>query len=155
MKKSVSFFILLCVINITQAQIKKRSDYYRTSVGGKFYPSGITIKQEVAKHQLFEAVFYFFEGARITGLYEFHRRFKNSNSFRWYFGPGFHVQFNDNEASNNGYNYVGLDAVLGIDWKIKNAPLNVSLDWQPSFDFINRDNFKGGFGGLSIRYVIK
>lgn len=155
MKKIGVMLILTCMINGVHAQNIKRSSFYRTSLGAKYLPLGITLKQEVYRNQLVEAVFYFFEGARITGLYEFHQRFENSNSFRWYFGPGFHVQFNDNEASNNGYNYVGLDAVLGIDWKIKNAPLNVSVDWQPSFDFINRDNFKGGFGGLSIRYVIK
>ena len=27
---------------------------------------------------------------------------------------------------------IGVDGVLGLDYKISGAPINVSLDWQPS-----------------------
>jgi hypothetical protein len=27
----------------------------------------------------------------------------------------------------------GLDGVLGLDYKFKGAPINLSLDWQPSY----------------------
>jgi hypothetical protein len=30
---------------------------------------------------------------------------------------------------------VGIDGVLGLDYKFNGAPINMSLDWQPSFEF--------------------
>jgi hypothetical protein len=33
--------------------------------------------------------------------------------------------------------------------------LNLSLDWQPSFDFGGNSGFNGGFGGLGVRYVLR
>jgi hypothetical protein len=151
------WMILICmsVVATAQAQPEKKVDYYRTAVGLKYQPYAITAKQAIFKHHLVEALMYFYKGARITGLYEFHRKFKNSNSFRWYFGPGVHIQFNDDKTVNSGKNFVGFDGVFGIDWKLKKLPINISADWQPSFDFVDvGDNFKGGFGGISVRYVL-
>ena len=48
---------------------------------------------------------------------------------------------------------VGIDGVLGLDYKVKGAPLDVSLDWQPSFNFVGYNYFEGGWGGLGIRYA--
>jgi hypothetical protein len=30
---------------------------------------------------------------------------------------------------------IGIDGVLGLDYKFNGAPINVSIDWQPSFEF--------------------
>lgn len=48
---------------------------------------------------------------------------------------------------------IGVDGVLGVDYKIKGAPLNLSFDWQPSFNFIGYNYFEGGWGGIGIRYT--
>ncbi len=154
MKAIRIFIICLILTGATQAQTVMRNHYYQTAVGFKYHPTAITVKQALFNQHMVEGLLYFYKGARITGLYEFHRKFKNSNSFRWYVGPGVHVQFNDDGSVNGGNNYMGLDAVIGIDWKLKGIPLNISADWQPSFDFVdNGNNFKGGFGGISFRYV--
>jgi hypothetical protein len=50
---------------------------------------------------------------------------------------------------------IGVDGVLGLDYKINGAPINLSLDWQPSFTFSGYSYFEGGWGGLGIRYTIK
>ncbi|MEN9298290.1 MAG: hypothetical protein RLZZ429_603, partial [Bacteroidota bacterium] len=48
---------------------------------------------------------------------------------------------------------IGVDGVLGVDYKVKGAPLNLSFDWQPSFNFIGYNYFEGGWGGIGIRYT--
>ena len=59
-----------------------------------------------------------------------------------------------NEYSNrdNGV-AIGIDGVLGLDYKIKGAPINLSIDWQPSFNLIGYNYFEGGWGGLAMRYA--
>jgi hypothetical protein len=52
-----------------------------------------------------------------------------------------------------GKSYFGLDGVLGLDYKIRTAPINLSLDWQPSFEFGDGAGFSGNWGGLAVRYV--
>ncbi|MGC4099700.1 hypothetical protein [Ferruginibacter sp.] len=48
---------------------------------------------------------------------------------------------------------VGVDGVIGLDYKLHKAPVNFSLDWQPSFEFGDYGGFVGGWGGLGIRYT--
>ena len=51
--------------------------------------------------------------------------------------------------------YFGIDGVVGLDFKFRGAPINMSLDWQPSFSFgpNGSTGFEGGWGGLAIRYA--
>jgi hypothetical protein len=46
----------------------------------------------------------------------------------------------------------GIDGVLGLDYKFNGAPINMSIDWQPSFDFTYSE-FAGNWGGISLRYT--
>jgi len=59
--------------------------------------------------------------------------------------------------SYKGYNgdkaVAGVDGVLGLDYKINKAPVNISIDWQPSFEFADNRGFAGSWGGLGIRYT--
>ena len=49
--------------------------------------------------------------------------------------------------------FAGVDGVLGLDYKFNGAPINMSLDWQPSFEFGTNRGFYGNWGGLGIRYT--
>ena len=46
---------------------------------------------------------------------------------------------------------VGIDGVLGLDYKFPGIPINVSLDWQPSYEFGNYAGFNGNWGGVGLR----
>jgi len=146
------FVLLLLTLTISLAGFTQRKGMgigYTTAIGAKFYPAAFTIKQKIDRNIMVEGLMYFWNGARVTGLIEWHHNIDGLPGLRWYLGPGAHLQFNE-----KGNNYFGVDGVVGLDWKIKNTPLNISLDWQPSFDFTNNNNFKGEFGGLGIRYVL-
>ena len=136
------------------AQSNIGSHDYKTSLGVKFYPGAVSIKHFVTDKNAIEGIGYFWNrGTRITGLYEIHNDINGAPGLKWYIGPGAHLGFYNNKYG--GGSSVGVDGVLGLDYKIKEAPINFSLDWQPSFEFGNNygNGFNGNWGGFAIRYV--
>ncbi len=143
-------FVLLAFTGV-QAQRNVTSQEYTTALGVKFYPGAITLKHFVSDKAALDFLGYFWKrGTRITGLYELHFPIPNATALKWYVGPGAHVGFYNSKWG--GGTAIGVDGVLGLDYKVRNAPLNLSLDWQPSFEFGDHDGFDS-WGGLSIRYV--
>lgn len=138
---------------------------YTTALGVKVWGDGggISFKTFVRPNRAFEGIGYFWRGgARVTALYEFHFDFDGAPGLKWYVGPGAHVGFynnnNENNGNVNGYyygsgTYVGIDGVIGLDYKFNRAPINLSLDWQPSFEFGSNRGFANSWGGLGIRYT--
>ena len=57
------------------------------------------------------------------------------------------------QGSPDSTRYIGVDGVLGLDYKFNGAPINISLDWQPSFEFGDNRGFVGSWGGLGIRFT--
>lgn len=132
---------------------------YRTALGVKFYPGAITVKHFIKDDAALEGLLYFWRyGFRVTGLYEYHGDINNAPGLKWYVGGGAHIGSWNNEwkdrypTRDNGVQF-GVDGVLGLDYKIKEAPLNLSLDWQPSFNIVGYSYFEGGWLGLAIRYT--
>lgn len=149
----VLFFAIFLTVASVNAQ-KTGSDY-RTALGVKFYPTGVTLKHFVSAKNALEGLGYFYnEGFRITGLYEIHGNIANAGGLRWYVGPGAHIGFYNNKYG--GATSLGVDGVLGLDYKINSAPINLSIDWQPSIEFGNNYNngFSGSWGGIAIRYTL-
>ncbi len=156
MKRKFLMAALIVLLGMGSAQAqRKSSDFdYSTAVGVKFYPGGITLKHFLNDKNAVEGIAYFWNrGTRITGLYEIHGNITSIGGLRWYLGPGAHVGFYSNKYYG-GATYVGIDGVLGLDYKFKDLPLNLSLDWQPSFEFGDGAGFSGSWGGLGIRYVL-
>lgn len=153
MKKTIALFTFLFVAAFAvQAQSNVNSTDYRTALGVKFYPGAVTLKHFHKDDRALEGLAYFnWGGMRITGLYELHFNIEGAPGLQWYVGPGAHIGFYDHR--NHDGTFFGIDGVLGLDYKINNAPLNLSLDWQPSIEFGHNRGFEGGWGGLSIRYV--
>ena len=133
------------------AQSKGRT--YTTALGVKFLDGGgITLKHFVNDKAALEGIAYFWShGTRITGLYELHFDINGAPGLKWYVGPGAHVGLYNTKYG--GGSWIGIDGVLGLDYKINNAQLNLSLDWQPSFEFGTGRGFTGNWGGLGIRYT--
>ncbi len=150
------------MLSAITAKSQDMDQTYTTGLGLKLWRdgAGITIKHFIGNNHALEGVGYFWNGgARITGLYEFHFNIGNAPGLKWYIGPGAHVGFyNGTHQDPYGYygsssSYVGIDGVLGLDYKFNRAPINLSIDWQPSMEFGNGRGFYGGWGGLGIRYT--
>ena len=147
--------MLMAGFGTGSAQSNVTSQDYKTALGVKFYPGAVTLKHFIKPNAALEGLGYFWNrGARITGLYEFHGDINGAPGLKWYVGPGAHVGFWDSKYG--GGSSIGIDGVLGLDYKFRGAPINASIDWQPSWDFNGNDaydGFYGGWGGLAIRYV--
>lgn len=125
---------------------------YTTAIGVKLYPGTISLKKSIDGAKYFEGQAALFnKGFRVTVLYEIHNEINAVDGLRWYYGVGPHLGFY-NSKYYNGSTLVGVDAVLGLDYKLSGTPLNFSLDWQPSFEFGDGSGFDG-WGGLAVRYA--
>lgn len=152
MKKIRLIIAIAAVCFVANAQAQNTSSSYRTALGVKFYPGAISIKHFTNSHAAVEGLASFWKGGvRFTGLYELHYPLLQVDGLQWYVGPGAHIGFYDNKYYD-GTTFFGVDGVLGIDYKIPGAPLNVSLDWNPSFEFGNGADFQS-WGGLGIRFT--
>lgn len=152
MKKIVSSFIAVLILSLSSSMAQNNSSTYSTAVGVKMYPGSISVKKSIDGSKYVEGLAAFWnKGFRATALLEFHNDFNNAPGLRWYYGAGAHLGFY-NSKNYNGSTLIGIDGVLGLDYKINGAPLNLSLDWQPSFEFGNGTGFEG-WGGLGIRYT--
>jgi hypothetical protein len=147
----------LCALFFTffMSQQTMAQSSYQTALGVKVWDGGgISLKHFVGGNNALEGIGYFWrQGARITGLYEIHGPINNAGGLQWYIGPGAHVGFYNDRYGNGSF--IGIDGVLGLDYKFNGAPINVSLDWQPSFEFGDARGFTGNWGGLGIRYTLK
>ena len=160
MNKLILIGIVVLFISISGVNAQSRTSYnstsnYSTAIGVKFYPGAISVKHFINDNTALEGLGYFWsKGVRITGLYEIHGDINSVAGLKWYIGPGAHVGFYDSKYG--GGSSIGVDGVLGLDYKLVGAPINLSADWQPSFEFGNRDEngFIGNWGGFSIRYTL-
>lgn len=153
----IFLIVLLFVFGGDQAMSQAMGRTYRTAIGVKVWDGGgLTIKHFTKSNTALEGIAYFWDkGFRITGLYEFHGDIAGAPGLKWYVGPGAHIGFydNDKDYDNDGQTFIGIDGVLGLDFKFNKVPINLSLDWQPSFEFGSNRGFYGGWGGLGIRYA--
>ncbi|MBL7750284.1 MAG: hypothetical protein JNN29_02815 [Chitinophagaceae bacterium] len=149
MKKIIVAAVIFLTVSVTRSSAQD----YTTALGVKFWDGGgITLKHFFNEQNAGELIGYFWsQGARFTGLYEIHGDISNAGGLRWYIGPGAHVGFYNSKYGDGAY--FGVDGVLGLDYKFNNAPINLSLDWQPSIEFGSGRGFYGGWGGLGVRYT--
>ena len=155
MRKIFVKSILCAAALLVFSQQSSAQSGYTTALGVKVWDGGgISLKHFVGGNNALEGIGYFWrQGARITGLYEIHGAINNAGGLQWYIGPGAHVGFYNDRYGNR--NFIGIDGVLGLDYKFSGAPINVSIDWQPSFEFGDNRGFVGNWGGLGIRYTLK
>lgn len=155
MKKILALLAFFSVIS-TGLQAQSMGGSYKTALGLKVWDGvGVSFKTFLIPKNAIEVVGYFYShGTRLTGLYEIHGNIAGAPGLRWYAGPGIHIAFYDTKYATNGdRTFAGIDGVLGLDFKINGAPLDLSLDWQPSFEFGDNRGFVGSWGGLGIRYT--
>jgi hypothetical protein len=145
------FFLSIITIGFSQSRTTNSSTY-RTALGVKVWDGGgISLKHFFDKNAG-ELIGYFWNrGFRLTGLYEIHGPISGAAGLQWYIGPGAHIGFYN--SKNGDGSFIGIDGVLGLDYKFRGAPINMSIDWQPSFEFGENRGFYNSWGGLGIRYT--
>ncbi|HEY0057063.1 MAG TPA: hypothetical protein VGB63_17060 [Pedobacter sp.] len=92
----------------------------------------------------------------LTGLYEVHNPINGAEGLRWYYGGGGSVgssNYKNDDDRDNGL-YLSVDGVLGLDYVVPGAPLNLSLDWKPALVLTPYTGFYERGVGLSIRIIL-
>lgn len=130
---------------------------YSKAIGIKFpVGTGISYKKFIGDKAAIEMqALYAKESFRLSGLYEFHFLFQKTPGLSWYVGPGVHLGFykTQYQKSYDSKMDVGIDGIIGLDYKFNDIPFNVSLDWQPSVSLNGNAGSKMAYGGVAVRYT--
>lgn len=134
---------------------------YNTGIGFRGgLTNGLTIKHFLGETGAIEGLFASrWRGLEITGLYEIHNQAFEVERLNWYYGFGGHIGFwNGDYTSGWGdsgvsYTVVGIDGILGIEYNFREVPINLGLDWKPSFNILGYTGFWADGGALSIRFI--
>ncbi len=157
MKRAFMAFAALVLISGSLSAQKRE---YGTAIGFRAGLSqGITVKHFFDRTNAFEGLFTTkWQGIEFSGLYEMHI----FNSFDvdhlyWYYGFGGHMGFFEGDNVSWGtageqYVAIGADAIIGLEYTFTEAPISLSLDFKPGFNFIGYVGFWYD-GALSIRYT--
>ena len=153
MKKICLLAILLIAFSQQKLSAQALGNTYKTAVGVKFYPLGVSLKTFIRSDAALDFIGYFYDrGTRITGLYEYHGKITDAGNLKFYIGPGAHVGLYNKNFFAGGTS-VGIDGVVGLDFKFPSLPIDLSIDWQPSYEFGNYDGFISNSGGIGIRFT--
>ena len=145
----------------------KSKAQYKTAIGLRAgETSGLTIKRFTGASTAIEGIVGLWPYAfSVTGLFE---RYVPTEigGLRWYYGGGAHFAFNSGGFYYNYYYYdypdsrryyyhvgetgIGLDGMIGLEFKIPKIPIAVSLDLKPYFEITSLGRAYGspdpGFG---------
>jgi hypothetical protein len=155
--------IIVCVIALASITANAQ---YKWGIGAAIgSPTGLSLKVFTAQTQAFDFTLGFWNDyTNISAMYEIHNSFNDlgslntyKNQLTWYYGPGAHIgSWNSNHyaagESHTNSIFLGVDGVIGTEWKAPEIPLAISLDIRPGINLI------GGVGfflqsELGVRYT--
>jgi hypothetical protein len=125
--------------------------------------SGITYKQFVSPKNAFEIYgllrFYnTYNTTNITGVYQVHNMIPNVSALKWYYGFGGTLGFYGYKNAYLGKKISGVNigvlGTVGLDLALKDIPVCLSADWNPTFFLNNGGGFYGDYAHFAIRYIL-
>lgn len=163
-KLTYSTFITLCLAGILHLNVHaQESTTYEQAIGGRFgVANGITYKHFLNYSHAIDGIVNFqgnrsFSLFKLLGLYQIHNpvQFIDVQGLQWYYGFGGGIgSYRYKDVGDSGLAW-SFDGVIGLDFKIPTAPLNLSLDWKPTMELTPESGVRFDGIGLSIRYVIR
>jgi hypothetical protein len=150
--KRISILCLIVFIFVGSSQVS--AQYYRFGIGVRLsnatptLNNSITGKYFITERSAIEGLISFGSRFGIGGLLEIYKPF-DVEGLKWFYGGGAYVGFEDGDT------YLGPTGIIGLDYKFKDIPLNLSLDWKPELDIIPDINFVPDAFALSVRFTIK
>lgn len=155
--------LLVCIMTLAISEMNAQN--YNSAIGGKL---GYGLIASYKKFLNEKAAVDLFAGFHWGGLaagayYELHYDIESVDRLQWYWGGGAAFTTWTNGVFNDGYYELGISGVLGLDYSLEEIPLNLSVDWAPTFTVLSSwDNdlwgsynrFRGGYGALTARYIL-
>ena len=99
----------------------------------------------------------------VGALYQHHTPIASVDGLKWYVGGGASAwiwTYDKDYNFGSDYNNInlGIMGCLGLDYKFADFPINLSVDWVPTFVVGNSfysNGFGVGYGALAARYTLK
>ncbi len=138
--------LLLALVWSQHAAAQKYNTALGARLGGGNY--GITLQQRVASRVTIEGIAGLREreySGTVLGQYHFGIL---GPSLNYYVGAGGHVGHNKDTGG-----FGGLDALVGVEYKVAFLPIVLSFDFKPTFEF-KGDDYARFPTAFSIRYVL-
>lgn len=166
--------ILLLVLNVLIVERSMAQDYNRSAgVRLASETSAITYKKFVSEDQAVELLLSGRKnGLQLTVLTQKYlpMRMGTLDNFFFYAGMGGHGGYEENNRIEKvgigpnpiNYNYqeenyfsIGIDAVVGIEYRILSVPLSINLDLKPFVSYIGFAKLEGDFwdGSIGVKYI--
>lgn len=152
-------FAMIAGMHSAQAQ------QYKTAIGVRAGTSaGFNVKHFLNRYNALEAVVESrWNGVNFVGLYEWQKGPVDSNGIEWFIGVGGHLgswnsRYNNpwfNEPYSRVYHVVGIDGIIGLEYTFREVPINISVDYRPSFNITEYTGFWMDNAGVSVRYAIR
>ena len=147
----VSLLIIFTLAGAATAQEATSQDY-RFALGVRLSNASPTLNNSIT------GKFFITQTSAIEGLISFGGRFGlgalleiqkplKAEGLSWFWGGGAYVGFEDDKT------FLGPTGILGLDYKFKGIPLNLSLDWKPELDIIPEIRFVPDAFALSVRFA--
>lgn len=159
-KASLVAFVLL-LASVGYSQNLKTGPTYKTAIGVRgIGTSGLTIKHFTKATTAIEGIIGFYPNAfSATILVEKYAQAFDTQGLNWYYGIGGHIATQSNVIRNDGLYRretsefgVGVDGIFGLEYKINEVPIAISLDFKPFFEVAtNGDAFVAFDPGLGIK----
>lgn len=177
------FIIYTSFIAICSGTTSSFSQDYKTGIGLRGgWLGGLTAKHFIKEGKAIEGILssgWGWRGYQVTVLYEIHKAAFTKDDvkgFFWFYGGGVHFggyrykkYYSEwhTTPGNTGYytyyhdNYTystfGIDGIFGLEYKIDEVPITLSLDLKPFIEFTSTSNhgypMRFWDGAFSIRYV--
>jgi hypothetical protein len=148
-------FLILAFIFLGTAVVKSQD--YQTAVGAKFYTGdgsigGINIRHFTTSNTVLEGSLLFFSGGiGIEGLYQYQAPISGAQGLNYFVGGGGMLGFGTGRNSETSF---ALRLTGGLDYKFSDAPIDVSLGFDPFF-YLAPSTGSNLALGIGLRYVIK
>ena len=148
MKKVLFATSLLFLLSVsTNAQ------EYTTAAGIRLGPNspaiapGFTIKHFLDERHALEGIVGINNGIGVCALYEWHFPVGQVPQLQWFAGAGAYAAYRYKTA------YLGGAGIVGLDYKLADIPLNISVDWKPELNIIESVGFEASGVGFSARFT--
>ncbi len=160
--KTGSLFILVVGFSILFST-NSLAQNYKTAVGARIgYPLTLSGKYFIDESIAVEAnlglrAFSGYSWVALSAAGLKHKPLDVLDGLNWYYGAGLSVYFWRFDQINtlSSSSSLGLQGYVGLDYTFKKTPINITLDWTPTFFIKGYTSGLGTrFGGLGIRYTL-
>lgn len=144
--KKIIVLIAAALLTVTAVSAQNYKWAGGLRIGGDLV--GMSVKHKFNSGSAVEGLFSYpwDNGFTFTGLYERHVPVISSG-FSFYYGAGGHIGAWDHDFA------IGVDAIVGLEYKVPAAPIAFSVDYKPAFNIASHTHFYMADIAFGIKYT--